>query len=371
MKTSNRTAKITLTKLLLGACLIPLVACNKEPQRVFSPELALMPDASFVLSADMTSMQEAPIYKKLSAIMEENQAMLAKIRPEADAYNKLGDELESITGLTNKDVSRLLLAGSLANVDLSKDEIPNAENMDLAMTVSLKKALPLEKLKEALLKISSETEQKMTLTSSDYSGATILISKKEGTSSPEQLSELVTSVLGNDQLVLVGTQKSVKGAIDRSVAGQCATVQPELETLRTQAGDSQLYFLFSLPTVLQEKLKEKAAGSASTPQGNLMQACQSLKNLTLAVKFDDKLHISIAGMLGSEQDASQLRSLLDNMVIGMAKMGLSIMLGGKPLPMLDTLKAETQPGAIVKFSLALGEQDLDTLREAGQKAAGH
>jgi hypothetical protein len=259
------------------------------------------------------------------------------------------------------------MACKLTDLEFSGEKVPPTGDLEFAMSMPLKKSLPLDKLKQALVRISVGAAQPVTVSTSDYSDTPMVIASQNAVTSPRQVSELASTVLNRDKLVLTGTPKSIKAALERSSSGQHASLSPELELLRNLAVDSQFRLLFALPPAVQEKLRKKAVAGAKTPQANLTLALQSLKSVSCLVTFDQKLHLTLAGVLGSEKDASQVRAQLDNMVIGMAKMGLSLMVKGKPLPMLDTLKTEIRPGAIVLLSLSIGDQDIDSLREAGNK----
>jgi hypothetical protein len=368
MKTFNSKLRRVATRILICACLLQLAACKKKIQPDFSPDIALMPEANVVLSMDLDAMRKAPIYHKLAAIAKENQAALQKVKPKTEDYRKLAQDLETITGLTNQDVSQILMACKLTDLEFSGEQAPPSGDLEFALAMPLKKSLPLEKLRQALVRISVGAAQPATVSTGDYSDTPMVIASQNSLESPRQVSELASTVLNRDKLVLTGTPKSVKAALERSASGRHVSLSPELELLRNLAVDSQFRLLFALPPALQEKLRKKAAAGAKTPQANLTQALQSLKSVSCLVTFDQKLHLTLAGVLGSEQDANQVRTQLDNMVIGMAKMGLSLMVKGKPLPMLDTLKTETRPNAIVLLSLSIGGQDIDTLREVGIKA---
>ena len=334
-----------------------------------SPETAIMANADLVLTADLKSMRAAPIYQTLEALAKEKEQTVKDTRPELNDFTKLAEQLEAIAGLTMKDYDKLTLAAALGKVDFAADEPPEPEDIDVALGVSLAKPLTLETLREVIKQLQEAEDLELAVRSATHQNTDLLVAKdtSEGT---EQDVEIGMTMIESETVFIGGFLPDVKAAMDRAAAGQTAELAANLKKLQDgmQPG-TQLSCLFSFPEALRERIRTEAAKSAAAGQmqAQALMAMRSMTGLALSVAMDETLSVRLSAVLGSPEDATQLRSIVDTMVISGAKMGLSMMLGGKPVPMLESLRAEATPDGVVTVSAAVTVDDIQILQTLGSQ----
>lgn len=136
-----------------------------------------------------------------------------------------------------------------------------------------------------------------------YRGFEIWILEKEG---PESKSESVTTVLLDDQTILLGTTSAVKQALDLKLEpGPSVLNNGELvEQLQRLGSENQLW---AVALAAGDLLK--TAGTPPPGQANVFQLLQRIEATTFALKVTSGLRLLLEGTFGNEQDAGTLNDL--------------------------------------------------------------
>lgn len=338
-------------------------ACGRKTAALTADEAAIVPGANLLVSVNMDAMRAAPIHARLAKLLEQQKESAAGQREEFEILDQLFRELQKSTGLTLADVSRLLFSANLAATD--EVDMASATMPDAALAIRLSRSLPFAKLEDAMRRAlaAMDEDTPMQMKTITHKNTPLVLVRPDKAEYTDETKALAIAVGGGDRLVLIAPLRSMREILDR---GTVAEPAPGLKNLTTLAGGAHIQTLFALSDEMKEMVQEQAleASQGGGMEGMMANAAKTLEALTLTVTLDTHLRLAVSGVLGSEDAAQELRTALDTMVLPMVKMGLAMATGGKPLPMLETLKAEVVPGNAVRLGIAVGDADLDVLQAA-------
>jgi hypothetical protein len=123
--------------------------------------------------------------------------------------------------------------------------------------------------------------------------------------------------------------------------------------------------------VLGNGLQSKARESATKLQGQnpmiagAMQSVAGLQSVAFSAKASDRISMQLAGAFSSAQEALQMKTMMDAMVLGMGKMMLMQALG-RPIPFIESLTSR-QDGTTLALVGDLTAEDCRALLELQAK----
>jgi hypothetical protein len=349
----------------MGISLV-FAGCGKKGEKGATTDAAIIPGAEVVMTADMDAMRASAMYDSVKDLSDKEE--LAQDNANMAELKKLTTELSEITGLTKDDLVTFTFSMELDNLDLSSEEKVDPSQATLVMAAKLGKALPLAKIEDAINKAAEGEETQPEITRETYQGTEMLIVEDP---SNENEPAIYLAMLDSDTMLLAGTDSGIKGALDRIASGKLESASKVLG--ENGLADAQMAMLFKLPPQMQAQLKEKAAAKlAENPTGmdaKFAKSMQGLKTVTMTMNMADELAIEIAALLASDEDAAQVKTLVDTSVLSMARFILAMMSGGQSMTLTESLATETSPGGIVALKFRISEGDIKILEEAAAKKA--
>ncbi|MFO7822257.1 MAG: hypothetical protein R6V56_09430 [Lentisphaeria bacterium] len=349
--------------LLVSAAVIAATGCGKKKADV-DAGIAVIPDADLVVMTDMAAMREAPIYKRLEAFGEEQEKLNAS-NPQADKMKKLGEELKNITGLKDEDFQIFVLSAALEGLDPdAKGYAEIADKLNGVMAVGIAKPVTLDQLEEAAKKATEENEEVEVETSRrDYKGNQILVltNSKEDKKAP-----IAVATAADGKVIVIGSMLGAKGALDRAESGDINAASQALGLGKDQ--QPQMAVRFDLTEAMQKEMQQqKPQTQPGNPMAGAAAAFKGLEQVKAYVTMGKNMDVLLAMAVGSEDDAKAAKNVLDNQVIGMIRMGMSMLAGGQPMPLLESLKTATDPTGTVKFSFSFSPSDIGLIQKAMKK----
>jgi len=358
--------------LSLGlACLLatPLALPARAQKAELSPYMA---GGNIAIVANLANLREAAIVKKMKEVSEQNKQMEMG---QVAEFNKIAQQLGELTGLEQADFLTLRAAAKLDTVDLDAGTPPDLTAIDAVMSLHLAKPVAADKLEASLktfaAKLAEEQGQDkpMQVARTEHRGHPVFV----GTDPEDAQKRMLFAMAGGDQVLLLGSEMGVKGALDRLADNQMVKLGEIFPaTVGAEVASADFYLLFTPTPAMTAKLKKQAAAAAGQGQQAAMAAMAAnafagMKGLGLGIKADKDMQLTWVADLGGEAAAQQVRTMIDNQVISGIKMMGAMMTGGRPLPLLQTLLAEAKPNGVVSFKFAIADQDVNTFAEAAKE----
>lgn len=339
-------------------------SCGGKGGTNVDAEVAIVPEANIVISVDARGMQEAPIYRTLEALGNEEETAAAV---PIEKLMKMQSLAQEKLGLTEDDVTRVLFSADLSNVDFDAPASLHPSSINMAVAVALAKPVALADLRSYLETQAKEDGEDVTFEEAEHKGTTLLY-VEQGTPDAAPV-RLGIAVQNKGRLVLAGTPDGLTGALDRADAkGSGAKNDAIARTRHQMPADAQFYLAFVPTERMMTKLREQAARRtemAENSQGGNPMMAQSLQSATgmksagLSIMMDETLDLMALLAMASSEDAAQLKTVADTMLVGYLKMGMMQLSGGKGMPMADTLEL-VQDNSELTMKVSISEEDLNT-----------
>lgn len=319
---------------------------------------AIVPGADLVIFADPISIEKSSIGQFLKNLSDSASDETSNKGMES-FLNAL-----KIAGLSKDDFS-----GFLGSVDFSGQDMNNldSETLNAVLGISLKKKITADQL-EAAIKLAAKDNPNMIIERSSYAGADLIIVKENKTSKESVALGLAKS----GTVFLIGTHTGTTGALDRLKSGKAESLPSSVGSIKKSLAKSQIYLVLVPTDGMLADMKKEVTKMEADPSAamklSMMKPFTTMKSFTFTLGFSKAIDIKLAVSLASDSDAAGLATALDTMtmVLGMAKMGLAVATGGKPVPMAATLKA-TADGSQTAISVTITEEDITILKEAFEK----
>ncbi len=361
----KETIKLTMkTGLAVGLLTLGLVVgCGNERGTAKAGseglQAAIVPGANVVAYYDAEAARNTAIGKVLQDLSEE----MGKVGQEMQGqdFNRLQEKFKEVTGLTDDDIVAGLFSISLANIDFEAADPPSMDELLMTGAVELKKPVTGEQLVRFIEAVAEEEGEEPQITETAHGGVTIYTISEMG---PEVDADSISiAMIGGDRIGLFGPQAALREAIDRTNAGRVEALSAELQQIRqTVRPGAQAYVIFAMtPALKASAAEEAAAASPNDPTAAAQKAMGSLNGASLSLSMGNQAQVSLIGVFENPDDAAGMTQFFDNMVISTIRMFAGMMLGEKPLPMLQSLQAR-HDGNQAELSFTLSEADVQTMR---------
>jgi hypothetical protein len=366
MRTHTKTC---LAAAGLAALALVTVACSGADEKPAATGdaigAAIVPSADLVARIDMKAIRATPTCKAIADDVTGSEEAPAGAPDEA---KERFEKLQKITGLTADDLLLVLLSADMDAVDLGGDDAgSNLEKAKGVLAITLAKPLPAAKLTEAM-KAAVEGEEETQLEEIQVAGqaALYLTSTK-----PNEPTVYLASGPGDHIVFVSPTSEGLEGALQRAAGGEQVELPAALESVKgTLPAGAQFKLAFLAPDKLRQGIKDQLAEAQKDPgaamYAGFVKPFEELKSLAIGVECGAELEIAIGGDLGTEEGATQIATLLQTMVLPMAKGGMAKALGKEPAEIDDRFEVSAT-GPMLKIGVRLTQEDLDGLRE--KKAA--
>lgn len=349
---------------LFAVMAVVVVGCGKKAAGG-GADIAVIQDADLVVHADLDAMRGAAIYAKLKELADKQNE---KSDAQAKKMKDLGEELKKITGLEDEDFQAITVSAVLDGVDMeAKAYADVADTLNGVMAVQLAKAVTLDQIEEAI-QAAADDDPDMTVAMSreNYKNDEILVvNAKESADAKE--SPFAVAMANDNKTIVAGTMIGTKGALDRA-GGKAESAVAALDL--DEESPAQFAMRLNLTEEMRNQLKENAkqqAGQTGNPQAAMAQSFADLEKVSAAVNMADSMDVSLAMALGSEESATAAKGMIDTNVLGMARMMISMMSGGQPTTLGQSLKTVADPDGSVVLSFTLSSEDLDLIKKMSEQ----
>lgn len=349
-------------------------SCGKSSNAAVNADVAIVPDANVVVKSDIAGMREAPIHAKMEEIRDAEESSLAK-----DEVERMSTLAQEKLGLEEDDILKMVLSADLSEIDFAAAEPPNPSTLEMAASVVVGKPVTMAKIRTYLEEQAATKDQKIQIEEKTYNGTPVLyVQEQEDTDTADTAMQsrpdlpkfrLGIALQNKGELILAGTEKGLRGALDRAQGkGKSAESKAMARTRKQIPEGAQSYLLF-LPTEnmlakLQEQVDQQAKMAEQGEGGNAMMV-QSLSNLVgmkgsgISMVMDDAVNLALMLSVASDESAAQLKTMLDSMVIGSLKMMAMQFSGGEGMAMTDTIEL-VQSGSNLTLKVSINEEDMQS-----------
>jgi hypothetical protein len=358
--------------VLLAVLLLARLAAAGDPLQDKALRAAVVPDADLLLSQDGAGWLKAPIQAKMDAIRAE---LTAKAAPgsQAKSVQVRMDKFVETLGIAKEDVAAMLFSARVRGLDRQQGNMtPQLALQQLGLVAALRvtKPLSLPKIRLALSNAAAEGGLELMFEKGEYKGATTLsvVRPDQPGKSTWLPREITVALLDSETAAYVGTDADVKAALDRWAAGTPAPLVAALQGALDSAAPGALTSLFFVP---DDTMRTKAKESAAKMQGQnplfagAMQAVAGLQSVVFDARATDRVSMQLTGAFAAPQEALQMKTMIDGMVLGMGKM-LLMQAVGRPIPFIESLTSR-QTGTAVSLVADLTEEDCRALIELQSK----
>ncbi|MDT8390838.1 MAG: hypothetical protein RRC34_10065 [Lentisphaeria bacterium] len=323
----------------------------------------IMPGADLMIQVKLADISKAPIFIAMKKWKEEQEVKAPEDRVAGvEETDKAMAELRMVTGLEPADFLLFVATVNLDGVDW--DDTPEMGGVDALAAVKLGKELPVSKLETGLkASFAKKAEEKETPagTVSRYSyDDTVILQVKE----PDDDVPTCLAMTSDDKVLLVGSKSAIEGALDRYASG--SKISPSTlfpASVGKAVGRGSCYMLLN-PTADMMTRMGKQEDGAPNPAKDLLT---KLKSIGLGINFGESLDLALIGQFTTDEAARQASMMVDAQAVSGLKMMLSMMTGGAPLPMLQTMKAGAGQIGMAWFKMSLSQADLDVLAQVAEK----
>jgi hypothetical protein len=314
-------------------------------------------DLEIVLNAAKS--QQSSFQKEMKSLQEE-------IKKEMDAESlaageKLEEFLKSI-GIDEDSLNYVVGSLSIRSID------PQAEKPVVPglIAFALKTPVSAAKITEGVAKAAAEEGETVELAQSSYKEVPTLSMKIDPADLPDGMDAAAGEIVGDlcialpadGAVVFFGQTAQVKAGIDRMLEGNTSARSEGLKTAKALVPDeADGFIIFDMPDRFREVLSQQAAKAGGNPMAaGPMMALAGLKGAAFSGVTTDKAKLAISGDFDGPDNATMLKTAVDG-VLAMAKMQLMNMGGGKPMPMVDSLKTEAKD-TVATLSFEITVQDI-------------
>jgi hypothetical protein len=335
----------------------------------------VVPDADLLLTEDAAGLQKAPIQAKAAALQAEFAAKAGPGRQARSMQVNLDKWVETL-GIAKEDVVALLLSARVRSlVDAPQAGMTTQlalQQLGLVGALRLTKPASLPQIRLALGNAAAEGGLELTFETGQYKGAATLSAVRPDQPGKNSMlpRELTVALLDRDTAIYVGTAADVKAALDRVAAATPVPFTAAIKTALDSAVPGSLFSVFFDPG---DALRAKAKESGARMQGqnpmlaSAMQATAGLQNVVFGANASDRVSMRLTGTFAVAQEAVQMKTVIDGMVLAMGKM-LLLQAVGRPIPFIESLNSR-QEGNSVSLVADLTEEDFRALLELQAKGS--
>jgi hypothetical protein len=300
-----------------------------------------VPGSDLEIRVDVAKSQQSAFQKEMKVLQKE---MEAEADAEALAVSKKLEEIMKSIGLSEDTVESFTVSLSIRGIvtDGPTPKIPGL------VAFAVKEPLSATKIAAGVKAAAEEEGETVELTESAYKGVPVLTLKLDPEKLPEGMDEearalandLFLALPANGSVVYLGQSEYVKAGVDRMLGEQ--SVVPLSEGLsvakKLVPAEADGYAIFDMPDQFREFMSKQAANAQGNPMAAApAMALAGLKGAAFSGITTDKASLALAGDFETADNAMMMKTTIDG-VLGMIKMQLMSMGGGKPLPLAESLK---------------------------------
>jgi hypothetical protein len=361
---------------VLGALLLFTASgCGEKKPEGPSLNAAIVPEADFMVRFDVASARGSAIGKMIEEIqdVEGSAAPLPASLPESETWNKLMEA----TGLGKDDLTEILMTASVGGID--PDALDNEEEIlkvSGVLAFGLAKPLSREQMKAGFDVIAAED--------SDFQFSEITVGSepafKLSSSQPDQPGVFCAPAADEKAVFFSLNESSLQGALERAKNGEFENLSPGIAGVDQQLpAGSQVRWAFLLSEEQRREIRERIDDLEEKAQSEpgaagmiigFVKPFRDIRSVAMGILLANDLEITITSDLGGDEQALQASTIIQTMLLPMAKSALA---QDQASPAADSLKVESSASTL-KISMTVTEEDIRSglaSKKAKQAAAEH
>ncbi|MBN2452456.1 MAG: hypothetical protein JXR77_18870 [Lentisphaeria bacterium] len=349
-------------------------ARGMDPLQDADMKAGVVPGADFLVCTDAAAWRLTPIQKRLKAMREE--VPKENMPPEALRLQARMEEFGAKIGIQEDDLDSLLIAAqvqrAVQNNQAGRSRGNPMEQLGIMFTFKLGKPLSLGAVRAALSNAATEDGYELLFEKGTYNNAetlTVVPAAPEGV--PKWLpAELFLALTREGKVGFVGQAPDVKAAVDRLAGASPAPLSPPLGKARAATLPGAMTYLLFVPAEkMRQELRAQGTRMQQNPMmGGAMQALAGMEHLAFGAKGAETIQAALSADFAGAQEAVQVKTLVDMMVLGMAKMMLMQAIG-RPIPLVESM-VSNQAERRVEVRAELTEEDCKALMEIKPRQRG-
>lgn len=329
-----------------------------------SSEAAIIPGANLVVSMDLAAARNSAMYQKIKALQEEDAADAVPGAEAVEEIEEMAEMAKEILGLKEDDLVRVTFSGKLLGDSLDGVQEDIDENVEAAIGIELKTAVELDQIEKFLNAAAEKDGKTMNITRETVGGANALVVDEGDGDDP-----MYVATVSKGKIVLGGTRDGLANAVKR--AAKPVKMASAMEGSGMPSGTApQMFLAIILSDAMKAEIGEKIT-TAEAEEGmaaNFAKCFKGMNGATLGIGMTDAVDLAVYVNLASEEQATTLKSLFENTALSGLKMGVTMMTGGQPMPMLESITTQVT-GPVASLNLKVTEADIDLIKAAAEKSA--
>lgn len=359
MKTAGR-FRYTGTAIAVLTTLAFLAASGCGEKKVEGPSLnaAIVPGADVTVRVDVASARASAIGKVIEEF-QDSEGIDAPV-PESETWEKL----MKATGLEKDDLTEILATADVGSID--PEALDNEEEIlkvSGVLACGLAKPLSREQMKAGFDVLTAEDP--------DFKVSEITVGGepafKLSSAKPDQPEVFCAPAADEKSVFFSLNESSLVGVLERAKSGKFESISSELTGVDQQlAAGSQIRWAFLLSETQRQEIRakidelEEQAQSEPGTAGMIIgfvKPFRDIKSVAMGLLLAKDMGITITGDLGGEEQALQAATILQTMLLPLAKSALAKESGSQASPAADSLKVESSASTI-KISMTLTEEEI-------------
>ena len=350
------------TAVLTTLVLFTASGCGEKKPEGPSINAAIVPGADFTVRVDVAAARGSAIGKMLEELQETEggDAPMAATVPESETL----DKLMKATGLEKEDLTEILVTVDAESID--PEALDNEEEilkLSGVLAFGLAKPLSREQMKAGFDVLAAEEAEFKVSEITVGSEAAFKLTSSE----PDQ-PEILCAPAADEKAVFFSlNESSLLGALERAKSGEFESLSPGLAVVDQQlAAGSQVRWAFLLSEPqrqeIREKIDELEEKSQSEPGAagmiiGFVKPFREIKSVAMGLLLAKDMEITITSDLGGDEQALQASTIIETMLLPMAKSALAQQSGSQASPAAESLKVESSASTL-KISMTVTEEDI-------------
>jgi hypothetical protein len=383
---SVRKCRLAGTAVLALGALVLFTAsgCGKKKPEGPSLNAAIVSGADLAVRVDIASARGSAIGKMFDEFQdaEKSDAPVPASVPDSERWNKLMEA----TGLGKDDLTDILITADVENID--PEALDNEEEIlkvSGVLAFGLAKPFSREQMKAGFDVLAAEDPDFQVAETTVGSDAAFKLSSSD----PEQPAVLCAPAADEKSIFFTLNESSLQGALERAKSGEFESLSPGLVGVDQQlAAGSQVRWAFLLSESQREEIRKKIdeldeqaqsePGAAGMIIG-FVKPFREIKSVAMGLLLANDMKITLTGDLGGDEQALQASTIIQTMLLPLAKSTLAQQSGSKQSSAADSLKVESSASTL-KISMTVTEEEIrsglaskqakQASAEAGSGAAG-
>lgn len=371
---NRRTLSSWYLVLSLGLLAVPHIqGAGQLSDDTLGLRAAVVPDADFIIRADLESLNKAPVAETMRTLFEVRQdeafyeaqvlfpflaEALIALQDSLDRMSGMRPQLAATTGLTATDMVKIVVSANFSPAGVDRTRLfPPLRQIDAVVAIGLAKPLEANRLRSLIQMLV------------DAGGGGVLWDAQvAGTAGFEVALQDIRFCIGTSRdkqtVYIAFNNQSLAAALEREQSGQTEAPKASLSKAGTSLPeDTQVRLFLALTEPMRQRLR--GVGTGQVPNtvpaagGSLGTCFQALQTLSLGVTYDDEVKALLVSNLEGEPETKQAATIVQALAVPVLQKSVMDWTGGSPTA-LEAVKTEHN-GTNLSLALRLTPGDLERI----------